>query len=345
MAVFAPERVDAPVVERRKGGLLSVADVRDDPSGKWMYGLDWQPEHCGTAHLTSIDCVDGPAGAKVFDGAPVVLSKAFAAYKGVACDSFDMDRYRRMARVGLEFGEAEAVERYVALNILDGGTDLTPTTGTAVPLEVGLGIIEEWTAENYGGVPIVHADRLVTTLLDGADLLIRDPVNLRTVQGSLVANGAYRVANKAGERWLWATGQVLLVRGSIGEHDALDRAKNRHYALAERPWAIGVECFLVKVLVTTTGAPAVTASPVDKSAAHPGDVFTDPSVTNKAALATQRYVAAPNLPWQPGWYITVGTNKYTWDGTAWQDYVAPTQSGSTGGPFGSAFALPFRGVL
>lgn len=344
MTVFAPEYVDAPTAERRKGGLLAVADVRDSPNGKWQYGLDWQPSHCGTAHLTSIDCVDGPGGAKAFDGSPVVLSKAFAVYKGIACDLFDIDRYNRMAREGLEYGEAEAVERYVALNVLDGGTDLTPTPGTAVPLHIGLGMLEEWTAENYGGVPLIHADRLTTTDLIHNDLLIRDPVNMRTNQGSLLANGAYRVVNNAGERWLWATGQIVMFRGQVDNHEAQDREHNRHYALAERPWAIGIECFLVKVLVSVGGAPASTASPPDKSAVHPGDTFTDANVTAKGDLATQKYVAAPNMPWLPSWFVTVSGSKYTWDGAAWQTYTAPSQT-STGGPFGTAFSLPFKGVL
>lgn len=344
VGVFAPERITAPAVERRKGGLLAVADVRDDANGKWQYGLDWLPDHCGTAHLTSIDCVDGAGGAKAFDGVPVVLSKAFAVYKGVKCDMFDMPRYAQQARTGLEFGEAETVERYVALNVLNGGQDITPTSGTAVSLAAGLGMLEEWTAENYGGVPIIHADRMVTTALLADNLLVRDAANMRTNQGSLLSNGAYRVENKAGERWLWASGQILLVRGTVGDHQVTDRVKNDSYALAERPWAIGVECFLVKVLVTVADAPASAASPADKGAVYPGDVFTDTNVTGKGDLATQKYVPATTLPWLASWHITVGSKKYTWDGNAWQDWTQ-TSSSSHGGPFGSAFDLPFRGVL
>lgn len=346
VGTFAPDMVDAPVVDARKGGLLAVADVRTVPNGKWLYGLDWQPEHCGTAHLTAVDCVDAPAGAKAFDGVPVVLSRSFNVYKGIQCDLFDMPRYRRMAVRGLELGEAEAVERYMALNILDGGQDLTPTTGTPVPLHIGLGMLEEWTAENYGAVPIIHGDRLTTTDLLHNDLLVGDPVNMRTKQGSLFANGAYRVASSAGERWLWATGEVLVQRGEVIDNQVTDEKHNKSYALAERPVAIGIECFIVKVLVSVSGAPAVTASPPDKATVRPFDVYTDAKVTDKAGLATEHYVPAFTEPWLASWFFTVGSKKYTWNGIAWIDYTAP-QPGTTSvkGPFGSAFALPFKGVL
>lgn len=344
MPVFAPDVVQAPAVDLRRGGLLSVADVRNEPNGKWEFGLDWQPDTCGMAHLTPHDCVDGPSGAKAFDGVSTVLSKSFATYKGVVCDYFGRDRYAEKARKGLEFSEAEAVERYFALNVLSGALDLTPTPGTGVAAGVALGILEEWTAEHYGGVATLHADRLVTTFLDASSLLLRDPVNLRTAQGSLLANGAYQAPVEAGKRWLWATGQVVLYKGQVIDREASDTIHNKHYALAERPWAVGVECFVVGVLVTVTGAPAVTAPPADKKAAQPGDVFTDATVTNAATLNAAGYVAAPQIAWLPGWYITVGTAKYTWTGAAWAAYSGPDRIAANG-PFGTAFDLPFRGVL
>ena len=66
----------------------------------------------------------------------------------------------------------------------------------------------------------------------------------------------------------------------------------------------------------------------DRGAAEPGDVFpAEPSVTaedttNAAKLTGLGYVALPATVWTTGQGITIGTFRFSWDGSAWDPGLA-----------------------
>ena len=64
-------------------------------------------------------------------------------------------------------------------------------------------------------------------------------------------------------------------------------------------------------------------APLNKAAATVGSVFPpEPTVTaedatNAAKLGPLGYVASPTSNWTTGQYITIGTFKFNWTGSAW----------------------------
>lgn len=88
----------------------------------------------------------------------------------------------------------------------------------------------------------------------------------------------------------------------------------------------------------------------DKGSASPSDVFpaeatiTAEDATNAAKLAGLGYVADPQTAWAVGSFMTVGTFRFSWTGTAWR--AGPAVAAATGvtagtpGSFTPAGAMP-----
>jgi hypothetical protein len=76
---------------------------------------------------------------------------------------------------------------------------------------------------------------------------------------------------------------------------------------------------------TVPGTPWGETGPtaLNRAAAANGNVFpTEPTVTaedapNAAKLAGLGYVASPQTAWTGGQFITIGTFRFNWSGTAW----------------------------
>lgn len=173
-----------------------------------------------------------------------------------------VSRASETARGKLTNGEGRAIEEAFAQRFADA-TDLTPTPGTAVDPVAGLAILEQYAAENYGGVPTIHATRDTGTILGSRQVIERVGGRLETKLGAIVAaGGGYSTAGTVGattaadgERWLVVTGTVVVRRGSVGSTDPMlargagNEPTNEYQVLAHRNVVVTSECLLAAVLV------------------------------------------------------------------------------------------------
>lgn len=199
-------------------------------------------------------------GEKIFQGVETVLGNPFTVYKGVDCQ-YLKGNFEDWARTALENGEGRAVEEAVLRSLLANSllapVDLTPGTG-AVSIRTGVALLEGYAAQAYGGRPLMHASRTITSLaLTDRAFQSDDAFHVSTRQGVPVANGGGyeinvgpgNVVPAAGEAWIYITGQVTLARTEIDTYGALDWTKNDQQAIAERTYVPLVECFIAAVRV------------------------------------------------------------------------------------------------
>jgi hypothetical protein len=197
-------------------------------------------------------------GEKTADGIDVVQGQPFSIYKMTECQDLTGDDTGWVTR-SLALGEAHAVESGFMQAVLAQPTTVMPNGTTPVSLINGIAILEGYAADVYGGVPTLHVPRSVATRAIAKDALtVGLDFTVMTPQGALVANGGGYSLNlgptgepaPAGQAWLYATGLVTLVRGSVQAHRVLDETNNNQVALAERTYVPAVDCFVAAVLVT-----------------------------------------------------------------------------------------------
>lgn len=265
MAGPAPRYVEAPPVTPLRYGLLDAAVVVDNPDPHIGLGTMWEPENCDIVYRTIGACVESASGIDktINDGFPLVEADAFNVYNLVRCRpvGVTVDDLRDRATRGLRLGEGRAVEAEFQEAFFAGATDITPS-GTAVDIVDGLAVLEEYAASVYGGNPVIHVQRGIGTRLASRYAIQRGSRTLETMQGALVASGGGYTgdvgpsAPGAGEVWIFASGTVLVERNSprINPNAGVVMGSdpdpvNEVYVLAERPYSVGYECFLVGVKV------------------------------------------------------------------------------------------------
>lgn len=265
MPLANPVYIEAPSVVPARGGLYAVANVLEGDPHIGASGFQYLSENCGVASsiLDPACLTAAERAAKTFGDIDIISGDPFAVYKGVEC-TWMVDDDSEWARHGLELTEHIAVEAGMRDALFAGATDMTPTPGTAITVEEGIALLEGWAGANYGGTPVLHMDRRVASLgLAQNSLTFGLDYTITTKQGALVANGGgyYNMdgptgaAPAVGTAWIYVTGMVTVVRGSVivnrvipgtgasGGHLNLQRA------LAERFIAVSAECILAAVLV------------------------------------------------------------------------------------------------
>lgn len=281
--------VPAPPVTPSRFGLTSAALVVDDLDGHAQMGVQYEPEACGNVHETRAAC-DAEAAEldQSHTGIPLIEGDPFNLYTLFRCNPVGLGAEGLRAKAGesLRNGESRAIEHAVAdrLPLTVGAVDLTPVGGAVHPVD-GLALLEGYAARYYGGTPVLHVPRSITTILGafgGARRETGGPVSglhLETLQGSLVASGGgyYEMAGPPtdaedpetiqapgeGEAWLYVTGTVVIRRASTvqatplamsrftaGDGDSL-AATNDALVLAVRPYVATWECLTAAVLVTS----------------------------------------------------------------------------------------------
>lgn len=186
----------------------------------------------------------------------VVEGVPFQVYDGVRCPAVSVEEARDRAERRFVRREQYMVENHFYTFNLRGAQ--LQFGGTAMPLLRGVGLLEDYLAEQYGGIGVIHAPREFGALMTKEGLTRRDGARLRTPLDNLWAFGAgYGNAHPttgaeapAGQGWLYATGPVVVRRGDLEIRDAFDQRKNTRLAVAERSYVITAECPLVAVLVS-----------------------------------------------------------------------------------------------
>lgn len=272
MVSIAPQSYrTTPVVTRMEGTLLDAATVTDNIGWVDPEGISHSYNCLTTGFTTAWPCPteDGGPYEKQFIDTPGYSNGIKSVgYAGVMCKSigFDPDEAMAEMRRVYESKETVAVEKALMVNLLsanneqfDGAQDVTPAAG-AVDFRHGLGLLEQWAGELYAGTPTIHASRTMGAVMWKRVGLEQRGSTFWTPQGSKFASGVgYGISNRgpdglpvadpAVEQWVYATGEVSVVRGDLFSHWELDRSTNEIKVLVERPFVAWVDCFVVAVRV------------------------------------------------------------------------------------------------
>lgn len=263
-----------PAVSLRRGSLLDTAQVVDDFKWQHTQGV-FDSYNCMKFDEGAEFC--GPNEKDLDQVAAWINGFRFAAYGGVVCKAIGLDEPDQLAEVTAAFtaGESTAVEQALMLtrfveseasvpDDLDAGdlwiapVDITPAGG-AVTVKQGVALLEGFASREYVGVPTLHLPISVASLLSASDGIVQDGTHLSTHLGSKVVAGAgYDFPNTGpdgtdaddGERWLYATGEVLVMRGEVNIRQSMEYSTNEVFLLAERPYIVAVDCFAAAIRVT-----------------------------------------------------------------------------------------------
>jgi hypothetical protein len=257
----------APVTTPRKGTLLDAATVTDD--FKWLDGNAlFDSYNCMKFESTAAFCAPSP---KTFQNSMQWVSGIrFAAYGGVMCKAIGLNQAHMLSEVERVFalGESTAVERaLMSTRFVDDPTpsgdrwtapvDVNPAG--AVSVKTGIALLEGYAANSYVGVPTLHVPVSIASLVlavDGAEYVGN---TLFTKTGSkMVAGAGYDYPNTsptgaaaaAGEKWIYATGEVIVTKSEAVVKPAMAYDTNEVYVLGERAYIAAVDCFVAAVRVT-----------------------------------------------------------------------------------------------
>ncbi|QBZ73501.1 hypothetical protein SEA_MISCHIEF19_16 [Streptomyces phage Mischief19] len=260
---------------------MTVPPIAGEPSPHGILGgcievvSDSDPHAFNGTQFLSLSCADAnpwydcppdgsgltnPVDGKVFDRPRSCGFDAVTAYAGVQCSTFGLtyDEARSRAMTQLAMGEQRVVEQHLLKNFLAKATtvDLTPVAG---PLHIaqGLGVLEMWLGQNYGGQGVVHAPIGTAALLSMhslVDFATEQSCPTTLAGNSIVLGAGYSdnlgpdgTAAAAGSAWLYITPPMRVRRTEPflvqnAEWQTVNTRNNDRVALAESTFVPEVSC-------------------------------------------------------------------------------------------------------
>lgn len=291
-----PVFVDQPAVGGIRYGLFSAANGPFDlPAHGSVGGVTYLQEHCGVGHLLAAASCTGAtitaaSALDPCDGAAVGLPFQVAAGIKSGAFPYDADEVKRRSRVRLAdnsqyvaeqafWGGNADVQAVLLRPEFNGGSgvlDVTPTPGTPVTIEYGVGLLEDALSQyDYPGVfhcrPLVTPYLVERGLAPRAERAVRGPQGIQhTPMGNVWSFGRGYSGNKpnadgtvptAGTSYIVATGSVTVWRDPevyvSPPERTFDRVGNAWQTTAQQAHAITVDCVAFFVLV---GLDAMTAN-------------------------------------------------------------------------------------
>lgn len=240
--------VEPPQRLPRKGGLLSIAEVRPASRLASANGVQYVPDPCELRYDAAGFCyVETPVTAdknftSILNSTGVIPN--FGLHYGVSCWINDEDDFAERARAGLDFSESRGLES-ILWAWINGATALTAATG----IVAAIAALEQSADDLYIGQPIIHINRGDAVRAAAAGALSPNPVDdgkLWTANGTPVVASAKYPAGTLG-----ITGGITVFRSDIVDTRTEALEDNTAYALAERVYGIAVDCdFRRKVTFT-----------------------------------------------------------------------------------------------
>ena len=181
---------------------------------------------------------------KTTSGSQTVEGSPFVVYSAIECDLIG-GPYTDQARAKLLGGEEVPVAQAVAALALND-PDLVVLAGDLSTVQdaiAALGDLEQYAAENYAGLPIIHMSRKTATILIAANALFPQ------LDGSLITGLGTPVAASGGypDDVMWVTGQVHLWRTPVTAVDVPAQMSNQAISLAERTYMAAIDCLVAVV--------------------------------------------------------------------------------------------------
>lgn len=271
LRALVPPIMGEPSPHGLLGGCVPVVFATD---GHSLNGTDMLTTACAPAHPWQ-NCPTTTPGEfpwvnpaeKIFDRQGFCTFEPLTAYAGVECSTFGIS-YQEAGQLAMDqlvLGEQHVLETWFMTRFLANAThtvDITPGAG-AVHIVNGIGILENWLGDNYGGQGVLHAPIGTASLLamhhqvrDG----VADETCLETLAGNSVVLGAGYSANvgpatppavppvaASGEAWLYITPPVRIRRDERTlilnrEWQGVNTSVNDRQSLAETTFVPEVAC-------------------------------------------------------------------------------------------------------
>ena len=281
MAITPPILIDAPPPPPRPYGLFDVAlGPMAFPSGQSLSGgVQYLPDTCeDNVYLYDLTC-PAVSGSKTFDAMETAVSGSpFAVITSFICGSVGMtrDEVERRVRIRMALREQRGVERRVwqGQTLAQGQGSITglfrnaTNVGPAGCATEAVELLEQALADNgvIGGM--IHARPGMAAHLEQAhqiQYLSSGSRRLQTCLGTpFVFGQGYDGSGPTGQpadgstEWMYASGRVLIWQDPEVQVPNPDqvfrRSTNERIAVAERIYAVLVECGVWTVQVTRTCA-------------------------------------------------------------------------------------------
>jgi len=280
--------VGQPQVGAQRYGLFSASNgPLDMPPHGEISGVTYEAEHCGDGFLWVPASLNAPGQSKTFDGCnpfpygiPFTVGATYHT-SAIGRSEADMERLVRIrhadnqqAIVEQMFWGGRTVAPLMADLLTGAGItmqDVTPTPGTACPIEMGIGLLENYLA-TYPYRGVLHAQPIVSPFATERLLSVPDGkpgaagTKYLSPMGNVWSYGRGYSGNKpdnaatvpvAGTAYIVATGPVSLWRDPTVYVNpplrSMNRSTNEVFVLAEQAWAGTIECLIGYVLVNLTG--------------------------------------------------------------------------------------------
>lgn len=236
--------VAPPRRDPRLGGLLTVAEVRDEARLAASFGVQYVAEPCNFEFNETGFCygdvLPDPDEDKAANYQGIESTEGigpnFASYYGVQCFINDDSDVERRAREAYELAEG----RHVEAKFAEWLNAATPIVATPANVTAAIAAADDYADKNYIARPIIHLSRLQAVLAVAAQGLFSDQ------QGNLwTANGTPAVASGAYGNDVWVTGAVTVLRSPMIVTRAHTLEVNTEEAVAERVFGIIVDCDFV----------------------------------------------------------------------------------------------------
>jgi hypothetical protein len=255
-------------------GLFSAATILENPEPHALTGIEYVSVCSTQVDPYPVWCEptvpDGTSTTKVpRQTIGTTEASPFAVYAADECVlGRDQDEAKQQLRQRFLAGEQAAVERIVwngvlgnwptfaAAEVLSGGT-------AGVDLIDGIGLLEQWLAETWGGVGVIHGPRTIAPrAAQSLAVTINGPRAL-TIFGSVFAFGTGYPGTPPdtggtddGSLWIYATPPITIRRSPLIEPadwttNAFDRSTNRGMLIDERLYVVDWPCGVAAVQINT----------------------------------------------------------------------------------------------
>lgn len=295
-----PVYVPQPAVGNIRYGLFTAANGPFPmPDHGDVGGVQYLEEHCGNAHLWAAASCSNPTvngGVLPMDACDgTAIGLPFQAIASIKLGAFPWDspEVERRARVRLNdnsqyiveqafWGGSADVQPVVQRPELNGGSgllDVTPTPGTAVTIEYGVGLLEDALAQySYPGIiharPVVAPFAMERQLAPMPERMSRAQGGaLFTPMGNVWSFGRGYSGNKpnndavvpaSGTAYLVATGATTVFRDDRvfvnPPERTFDRSGNAWQTTAQQAYAVTVDCVAFFVLIALNSMTANTST-------------------------------------------------------------------------------------
>ena len=263
-------RVPGPTFTPSPFGVLTVAQVVDDPDPHWRNGLEWEvtPANGDTAAVTATlapcyDVVDPEDDTARIASSPIPKSPggsptfgdgdAFTLYAFHQCSTIGRTRDEDIARAGTMLTDGEPFG--LASVILTGTTEagilprsLVRNADTVAPTQPTVrklvATLEGDLAAAYRGVGTIWLPRGAALLAFGDYLLVQQGNRLTTGVGTPVVvlpDTVFDDPQDPTSVAAFATGPLTVYRGGVATYEAVDRDTNTRGVVAERTYAVAID--------------------------------------------------------------------------------------------------------